>query len=104
MNKPRRAKRSPVAHKCGGKCTCQRKPARSAPVVQRLVDMHCANVTGQPFRSAGVEMLLPGVRLSGAALRFVVREAAAQGVPHAVVVAAAMRIFAEWTEAKEARR
>lgn len=79
-----RVKPSPVAHKCGGKCTCHCKPASSRP--------------------GAVSMLLPGVRLSGAALRFVTREAEALGVPHAAVVASVMRVFAEWTEAKEARR
>ena len=69
--------------KCGGKCAC-RKPSTSRP--------------------GAVSMIVPGVKLTGEALRFVVRQAAALDVPHAQIVAAAVRIFAEWTEAKEGQR
>lgn len=80
----RRAKPSPVAHKCGGKCTCHCKPASAR-------------------QSGAVSMIVPGVKLTGAALDYVVSEAAALGVPHAVVVESALRCLAEFIEARRCK-
>lgn len=77
-----RAKRSPLPVKCGGDCTC-RKPASSRP--------------------GAVSMIVPGVKLTGAALNYVVSEAAALGVPHAVVVESALRCLAEFIEARRCK-
>jgi hypothetical protein len=48
----------------------------------------------KPQRHAAVSMLVPGVRLTGPALEWVVSEAAALNVSHARVIEASMKALA----------